>query len=199
VEAVAAVIPSGTAGQYGSAAWMWGTGGPGDGLINPDGTPSSPYGQQVELYINTSIVLPSTCQEAQQAAQVLAQVNKGVQATATLATAAPATGAEQTATSAPAAAPAAAGTTASIAATNAAAIAAATQQAQNDTAAQQAAAAQAVSDGQAQIQQLEQATAPVSAQIQALQAQIASRQAPTADALTVQPAILQPQQRDQQP
>jgi hypothetical protein len=201
VEAVAAVISSGTAGQYGSAAWMWDTGGPGDGLINPDGTPSSPYGQQVELYINTSVVSPSACQEAQQAAQVLAQVNQGVPATATLATAAAPTGADQTATPAQAAAPAAAGATAtaaSIAATNAAAIAAATQQAQNETAAQQAAAAQAVSDGQAQIRQLEQATAPVSAQIQALQAQIASGQAPTADVLTVQPAILQPQQQDQQ-
>jgi hypothetical protein len=198
VEAVAAVISSGTEGQYGSSAWVWGTGGPGDGLINADGTPSSPYGQQVELYINTSIVLPSACQEAQQAAQVLAQVNQGVQATATSATAAPATGAGQTATPSQAAAPAAAGTTASVAATNAAAIAAATQQAQSDTAAQQAAAAQAVSDGQAQIQQLEQATAPVSAQIQALQAQIASGQAPTPGALTVQPAIVQPQQQDQQ-
>jgi hypothetical protein len=201
VEAVAAVISSGTEGQYGSSAWTWGTGNPGDGLINPDGTPSSPYGQQVELYINTSIVPPSACQEAQQAAQVLVQVNQGAQATATSATATPATEADQTATSAPAAAPAAAGTTAtpaSVATTNAAAIAAATQQAQSDTAAQQAAATQAVSDGQAQIQQLEQATAPVSAQIQALQAQIASGQAPTPDVLTVQPAILQPQQTQQQ-
>jgi hypothetical protein len=69
VEAVAAVINAGSSGKYGSSAWAWGTGNPGDGLISSDGTASSPYGQQVQLYIGTSTVAPTACQVQQQAVQ----------------------------------------------------------------------------------------------------------------------------------
>jgi hypothetical protein len=71
---VAAVIDAGSKGEYGSAAWAWGSGGPGDGLTDGNGAASAPYGQQVELYTNISIVLPSACQIQQQAAQTIAAV-----------------------------------------------------------------------------------------------------------------------------
>lgn len=71
---VAAVIDGGSKGKFGSAAWAWGSGNPGDGLTDGNGAASAPYGQQVQLYANTSIVLPSACQIQQQAAQTLAAV-----------------------------------------------------------------------------------------------------------------------------
>jgi hypothetical protein len=61
-QVVAAVQGSG----LGSAAWAWGTGNPGDGLTNGDGTPSA-YGQQVAGYFALTQNAPASiwaCQGA---------------------------------------------------------------------------------------------------------------------------------------
>jgi hypothetical protein len=78
VEAVAAVVSSGTKGEFGSAAWAWGSGNPGDGLTDSNGQPSNPYGMQIKLYTNTSIVPPSVCQQTNQANQTIATLTNAL-------------------------------------------------------------------------------------------------------------------------
>jgi hypothetical protein len=56
VQNVTAVVNMGAAGKVGSAAWAWNPGGNEDKLMNSSLTePTSPYGQQVQLYINTTV------------------------------------------------------------------------------------------------------------------------------------------------
>lgn len=70
---VQAVINEGGAGKIGSAAWAWLADG-GDALLaNKAGAArSSPYGDEVALYINTDTVAPSACQVNNAAAQTVA-------------------------------------------------------------------------------------------------------------------------------
>lgn len=80
-QTVAAVITAGANEKFGSAAWAWLPGGSSDHLQD-GGNLTSPYGQQVALYINTDVVSPSQC-----------QLNVGAQQSITDATAALASGA----------------------------------------------------------------------------------------------------------
>lgn len=88
VQSVTAVITAGANGQAGSAAWAWLPGGSSDHLQD-GGTLTSPYGQQVALYINTSVVPCSTAESAANANATLASVTAQVTGTPQADTATP--------------------------------------------------------------------------------------------------------------
>jgi hypothetical protein len=68
IQSVTAVINAGANGKYGSAAWHWGQQDCCNNLSDGSGTnATSPYGQMLQLYINTSVVTPSQCRQNQQA------------------------------------------------------------------------------------------------------------------------------------
>lgn len=75
IETVAAVINSGATGQFGSAAWGWRPGAA-DLLVDERGTITAPFGQQVQLFMNTSPVSPSACQAKEQATNAVAVIQQ---------------------------------------------------------------------------------------------------------------------------
>lgn len=86
VQNVTSVINLGASGKAGSAAWAWNPGGGADHLMNGS-QPTSPYGQQVQLYINTSVQPCTTAQATANAQAQLSAVSAALSAT-------PATGAQ---------------------------------------------------------------------------------------------------------
>lgn len=62
VQVVSAVVNAGSTGKFGSAAWAWNPGGNADHLLAGGMAPSDPYGQIVQLYINTDVTPLSACQ-----------------------------------------------------------------------------------------------------------------------------------------
>jgi hypothetical protein len=54
-QVVAAVVNGGRSNRYGSAAWAWNPGGKADHLLDSEGKPSFPFGQQVQSYINDPV------------------------------------------------------------------------------------------------------------------------------------------------
>lgn len=80
-QAVTAVVSAGANDQFGSAAWAWNPGGNADHVMNGNLTaPSSPYGQMVQLYINSDVVPPSKCQLDAAAQQGIAAATASLQA-----------------------------------------------------------------------------------------------------------------------
>jgi hypothetical protein len=76
VQNVTAVVNAGGTGKYGSAAWAWNPGGSADHLLDGSGQPSSPYGQMVRIYINTTVVPLTPCQAAQSAQAATAAIQQ---------------------------------------------------------------------------------------------------------------------------
>jgi hypothetical protein len=102
IQAVTSVINRGAAGKNGSAAWNWNPGGAADHLLNGDLTATTdPYGQMVQLYIDTDVVPLTTCQATANAqAQLTAMTAQVAAGGQTPQTAAPATTQPATASSA---------------------------------------------------------------------------------------------------
>lgn len=73
VETVAAVINIGATGRFGSAAWEW-RAGVEDNLVDGGGSITAPFGQQVQLFLNTSPVPLSACEVTQQATKAIAAI-----------------------------------------------------------------------------------------------------------------------------
>lgn len=78
-ETVAAVISAGNQGKHGSAAWTWGGSGGADQLTQGL-APTEPYGQMVQLFINTDVTPCTATQTAANAQRSLTQIT--AQATA---------------------------------------------------------------------------------------------------------------------
>lgn len=91
---VDAVVNSGGTGKYGSAAWAWNPGGSQDRLQN-NGTMTSPYGQAVALYINTSVMACSASETASNAQAAIVAIQNQANPTAAPTTA-PAAGIVET-------------------------------------------------------------------------------------------------------
>ncbi len=70
VQNVTSVVNAGASGKVGSAAWAWISGGNADHLQD-GGVLTSPYGQQVALYINTTV---ATCSAEETAANANSQL-----------------------------------------------------------------------------------------------------------------------------
>lgn len=79
VAAVESVINRGGSRKNGSGAWAWKPGGNADHLQD-GGALTSPYGEQVALYIGTDVVPPTPCQQAATAQNTLTQITAQVTA-----------------------------------------------------------------------------------------------------------------------
>lgn len=76
VEGLIKVASSGKMG--GLAPFAWGTSTP-NAITDGNGNPTSPYGQMVQLFINTDVVTPSQCQTTQRAQQTTVAIQQQMQ------------------------------------------------------------------------------------------------------------------------